>query len=63
MASSFLLKSLGVGNVSEDVLQSFFKGDDRIRIKHVKSLSGLRKYMIGKGGHNDLVIFYLEWEG
>ena len=57
MASSFLLKSLNVGNVSEDVLQSFFEGSDEERIKNAKSLSGLRNYLIHKGGHNDLVMF------
>ena len=46
MASSFLLKSLGVGTVSEDVLQPFFGENNQERIKHAKLLSSLRKYMI-----------------
>ena len=57
MASSFILKSLNVGNVSEDVLHSFFEGNDEERITHAKSLSGLRKYLIEKGGHNQLIMF------
>lgn len=57
MASSFILKSLNVGNVSEDVLHSFFEGNDEERITHAKSLPGLRKYLIEKGGHNQLIIF------
>ena len=57
MASSFLLKSLNVGNVPEDVLESFFEGNDGQRKLYVKSLSGLRKYLIDQGGHNDLVMF------
>ena len=57
MASSFLLKSLDVGNVSEAVLESFFEGNDGQRKLYPKSLSGLRKYLIDQGGHNDLVMF------
>ena len=30
---------------------------DEDRIRHAKSLTGLRKYLIDRGGHNDLVIF------
>ena len=58
MASSYILKSLMVGNVPEDVLESFFfEGNEEERFKHAKSLSGLRKYLIDKGGHNELVMF------
>ena len=57
MASSFILKSLLVCNVPDDVLESFFEGNNEERTKHAKSLSGLRKYLIEKGGHNDLVMF------
>ena len=34
MASSFLLKSLQVGNVCEDVPESLFEGNENERIKH-----------------------------
>ena len=57
MASSFILKSLMMGNVPGDILESFFEGNEEERFKHAKSLSGLRKYLIDKGGHNDLVMF------
>ena len=57
MASSFLLKSLGVGYISEDALESFVEGNDIESIKYAKSLSGLRKFMLEKSGHNDLVMF------
>ena len=57
MASSFLLKSLNVGNVSEDVLESFFDGNDEQRKSYARTLSGLRKYLIDQGGHNDLIMF------
>ena len=57
MASSFLLKSLQVGNVCEDVLKTFVEGNENERIKHAKSLVGLRKYMLEKGGHDDLIMF------
>ena len=46
-----------MGNVSEDVLESFFDGNDEQRKLYAKSLSGLRKYLIDQGGHNDLVMF------
>ena len=48
---------MNVGNVSEDALESFFEGDNNERDTHARSLSGLRKYLVDKGGHNDLVMF------
>ena len=62
MASSFLLKSLHVGNVCENVLKTFFEGNENERSKHAKSLVGLRKYMLEKGGHDDLIMFFI-WNG
>ena len=46
-----------MGNVCEDILESFFKVNENERIEHAESLSGLRKYMLEKGGHNDLIMF------
>mgnify|MGYP001287627209 CR=1 FL=1 len=54
MASSFLLKSLQVGNISEEGLQSFFEGDIEIKMRYARTLSGLRECMINKGAHNAL---------
>ena len=62
IACSFLLKSLNVGNVSEDTFESFFEGNDGNKIKYARSLTGLRKYLMDRVGTMILLCFYLEWE-
>ena len=49
MASSFLFKSLNVGNVSEDVLELCFEGNDEERVRHAKNIVRVEKVLGGEG--------------
>ena len=57
MACSFILKSLTVHNISENVLSDFFKENETKRNKYTDCLKGFKQSMRDKGGEDQLIMF------
>ena len=57
MACSFILKSFTTQNITESILQSFFRENESQRNKYTDCLKGFKKSMKDQGGEDNLVMF------
>ena len=57
MASSFILKSLQMYNVTQECIEIYFKNNEEEKSKCVDSLSKLKNAMKKKGGEKKLIMF------
>ena len=57
MASSFILKSLKIERITEDVVRTFFHNNETRKNKYTICLSGLKEKMKDMGGEENLVMF------
>ena len=57
MASSFILNSLQLHNITQKSIEMYFKANETQKCECINSLSQLKKSMKKKGGTEDLVMF------
>ena len=57
MASSFILKSLQIYNITQKSIEMYFKANETQKCECINSLPQLKKSMKKKGGTEDLVMF------